>query len=76
MTGAAVSLERASASGEPESGAVVSSLPADPFGDGTPLRASREANLYRIWSVGYDGKDDGGNSEKESDIVLAARARR
>jgi hypothetical protein len=54
----------------------VSSLPADPFGDGTPLRASREANLYRIWSVGYDGKDDGGNSEKESDIVLAARARR
>jgi hypothetical protein len=76
LAGAAVSLERASASGEPASGPALSNLPADPFGNGTPLHASREGNLYRIWSVGYDGKDDGGNTDKEADIVLAARARR
>jgi hypothetical protein len=34
-------------------------VPADPF-DGRPLRSARLADGLVIYSVGYDGKDDGG----------------
>ncbi|HEX8551612.1 MAG TPA: hypothetical protein VF681_08660 [Abditibacteriaceae bacterium] len=35
-------------------------VPADPFGGGEKLRYKRTANSYVLWSIGPDGKDDGG----------------
>ena len=35
------------------------SLPVDPF-DGKPLRYKRLAKGFKVWSVGWDMKDDGG----------------
>jgi hypothetical protein len=35
-------------------------IPADPFGGGEKLRYKRTANSYVLWSIGPDGKDDGG----------------
>lgn len=56
--------------------------PADPFGQDKPLRYETTAKGYRLWSVGPDGKDDGGkpmdtkhsnarafNSTEDGDIV-------
>jgi hypothetical protein len=34
--------------------------PADPFGQNRPLRYEKTVTGYRLWSVGPDGKDDGG----------------
>jgi hypothetical protein len=36
-------------------------VPLDPF-DGKPLRYSAiDEKSYKVWSIGFDGKDDGGN---------------
>ena len=35
-------------------------IPADPFGAGEKLRYRRTAQSYLLWSIGPDGKDDGG----------------
>ncbi|HEX8551613.1 MAG TPA: hypothetical protein VF681_08665 [Abditibacteriaceae bacterium] len=35
-------------------------IPADPFGGGEKLRYKRTAKSYLLWSIGPDGKDDGG----------------
>lgn len=35
-------------------------VPRDPFGAGEPLRYRREGDTYRLWSVGWDGIDNGG----------------
>jgi hypothetical protein len=45
-------------------------LPEDPFGKG-PLRYKREPKGYVVYSVGYNGKDDGGHDydlEYDSDL--------
>jgi hypothetical protein len=36
-------------------------VPADPF-DGKPLRYARTVSGWKLWSVGYDLKDDGGGA--------------
>jgi hypothetical protein len=36
-------------------------VPADPF-DGKPLRYARTVSGWKIWSVGFDLKDDGGTA--------------
>lgn len=37
-------------------------IPADPFGDGGPLRYQPAGAKYRLYSIGPDGKDDGGRA--------------
>ncbi len=51
-------------------------LPLDPF-DGKPLRFKSLNDGYVVYSVGSDGKDDGGTEVAHKDIVfmVAARAR-
>ncbi len=65
---AAVALRRAEGG---RSLAGVVELPQDPFGNGAPLRSVPAGSGHRLWSVGYDGKDDGGLAEKGADIVLS-----
>lgn len=48
---------------------ILASVPADPFGDG-PLRY--EAKNRRVWSVGPDGKDHGGDAKEKRDLVYSA----
>jgi len=38
-------------------------VPADPF-DGAPIRYSLEPDGYAVYSVGQDGRDDGGDFSK------------
>jgi hypothetical protein len=40
--------------------AYLTRVPSDPFALGGPLRYRREGGNYRLYSVGPDGKDDGG----------------
>ncbi len=40
--------------------AYLSAVPADPFGGGEPLRYKRSGVTYVLWSIGPDGRDDGG----------------
>jgi hypothetical protein len=51
------------------------SLPVDPF-DGKPLRYKRLAKGFKVWSVGWDMKDDGGvwgtPKHEKGDIVWEA----
>ena len=35
-------------------------IPADPFGNGEPLRYKKQDLSYLLWSIGPDTKDDGG----------------
>ena len=42
----------------------VKSLPEDPFGTG-PIRYKREPKGYVLYSVGPNGKDDGGRNYRE-----------
>lgn len=51
--------------------AFVNVVPTDPF-DGQPLRLVRSRNALRLYSVGPDGKDDGGTplADGEGDIVF------
>lgn len=35
-------------------------VPPDPFGSGEPLRYRLEGDSYRLWSIGPDGVDNGG----------------
>ena len=35
-------------------------VPADPFGAGEAMRYKRSGQTYVLWSIGPDGKDDGG----------------
>ena len=35
-------------------------VPADPFGKGEALRYQTDGQTYTLWSIGPDGKDDGG----------------
>ena len=48
-------------------------LPADvkldPF-DGQPLRLKETETGWIIYSIGHDGKDDGGATDKYQDIVV------
>jgi tetratricopeptide (TPR) repeat protein len=46
------------------SAAFVQKSPADPF-DGHPLRYKKLAKGYVVYSVGEDGKDDGGDEKKD-----------
>ncbi len=62
---AATALETGS-TGEPQ-------LPEDPLAPGSRLRWARDAAGTRIWSVGVDGRDDGGDAENERDLVLTGR---
>ena len=43
---------------------LVDPIPADPF-DGQPLRYKKLAKGYVVYSVGEDGKDDGGDEKKD-----------
>jgi hypothetical protein len=50
-----------------EHGQLPNSLPSafsDPF-DGQPLRYKKLAKGYVVYSVGEDGKDDGGDEKKD-----------
>ena len=38
----------------------LSAVPADPFGGGEPLRYKVIGKTYKLWSIGPDGRDDGG----------------
>ena len=38
----------------------LSASPADPFGGGQPWRYQRDGQNYKLWSIGPDGRDDGG----------------
>lgn len=38
----------------------IKAVPADPFGGGEPLRYKRSGVTYVLWSIGPDGRDDGG----------------
>ena len=38
----------------------VNAIPADPFGGGEALRYKISGKTYVLWSIGPDGKDDGG----------------
>ena len=40
--------------------AYLKAIPADPFGGGESWRYQLEGPNYRLWSIGPDGKDDGG----------------
>jgi len=42
----------------------------DPFTD-APLKMTFTANGFKIYSVGFDGKDDKGSNEKKSGILPA-----
>ena len=45
------------------------SIPTDPI-DGQPLRYKRAADgLFRLWSVGADGKDNGGERSSKDEAV-------
>jgi hypothetical protein len=46
-------------------------LPADPFAPGSTLRFAPDAGAVRIWSVGFDGRDDSGRATSNADLVLA-----
>ncbi|MBI2301159.1 MAG: hypothetical protein HYU66_19805 [Armatimonadetes bacterium] len=48
-------------------------LPDDPFAEGQPFRYRREGAGYVLWSVGPDGKDDGGRPI--DDTTKTGRAR-
>jgi hypothetical protein len=43
-------------------------VPLDPF-DGKPLRYVRVADGVTVYSVGHDGKDDGGNIERTNPVM-------
>jgi hypothetical protein len=45
-------------------------LPVDPLGSGAALRWSKGPPGVRVWSVGLDGKDGGGEAANERDLVL------
>jgi hypothetical protein len=47
----------------------LSKVPTDPY-DGKPLRLRRLADRLVIYSVGPDGKDDGGNIDRQKPIGL------
>ena len=49
-------------------------LPDDPFAPGSTLRFAAAPAGLRIWSVGPNGRDDGGEDRPQQDIVLAAAA--
>ena len=44
--------------------AYFAAVPIDPF-DGQPLRYKKLAKGYVVYSVGEDGKDDGGDEKKD-----------
>jgi hypothetical protein len=70
---AAVQIEEAASGGRSYPADASSlSLPGDPMAAGSSLRyePSPDRRGYRLWSVGYDGRDDGGISEQERDLVL------
>ena len=47
--------------------AYLDGVPEDPF-DGRPLRYKKLAEGYVVYSIGHDGKDDGGKEvDKQSD---------
>ncbi len=55
--------------------AYITSVPEDPF-DLHPMRYRREEDSYILYSVGPNGKDDGGirgRSEREGDLVFRPR---
>ena len=64
FSGSFVALVRASRAGAADLAELVpgylSTVPADPFGGGEPLRYKRVENSYLLWSIGPDGVDDGG----------------
>jgi hypothetical protein len=55
--------------------AVIPHIPVDPF-DGKPLRLKREGDGLVLYSVGRDGKDDGGaavEAQQQGDLVFRLR---
>lgn len=40
--------------------AYIQVVPADPFGKGAPFRYHTDGKTYTLWSIGPDGRDDGG----------------
>ena len=38
----------------------LNAIPADPFGGGEKLRYQSDSKTYGLWSIGPDGRDDGG----------------
>jgi hypothetical protein len=68
---AAVVLEREKrARGRYPSDASAVELPRDPFAPAQPLSYRPDGSTYRLWSVGIDGVDGGGDAEKRADEVL------
>ena len=51
-------------------------VPVDPHAAPAPLRyqAAADGRGYKLWSVGSDGRDDGGKAEGNADLVLERRA--
>jgi hypothetical protein len=50
--------------------ALLSAVPVDPF-DGKPVRYWRSAKGYVLYSVGFDGRDDGGDEKKDITFIVA-----
>lgn len=42
----------------------------DPFSAGSDLRYQRDGDGFSLYSVGPDGRDDGGRREGDADLVL------
>ena len=38
----------------------IKAVPVDPFGKGAPFLYKTDGKTYRLWSIGPDGRDDGG----------------
>ena len=66
---AAVAIENGGGGGSPGQSDTLR-LPDDPLASGSALHWSRGPSGTRIWSVGIDGTDDGGESKNEKDLVL------
>lgn len=49
----------------------VKAIPDDPFAASGPLRYKRTATGYALYSVGPDGKDDGGRAIKDDKTTMA-----
>jgi len=50
-------------------------IPVDPFGDGSPLRYKINGDKYLLYSIGPDGKDDGGRAIEDAKYPKERRAR-
>lgn len=55
-----------------ETGEIPRSLPTDPYA-GAPLKAKRQDGNLVVYSVGWDGRDDGGDMRYGRDLIMSIR---